>query len=57
MVLEGLFECKQQIPVEDIFTESTIRKINQQRPYGIPLSYDEAKAVKEKLKAVKSGTT
>jgi hypothetical protein len=50
--LEGLIEYEQPMAVEEVFTESTVMKIGQRRPYGIPLAYDEAKAVKEKLKSL-----
>jgi len=50
--LEKLIEYKRPIAVEEIFAESTVMKIKQQRPYGIPLKREEARAVKEKLKSL-----
>jgi len=48
--LEGLVEYKQPIAAEEVFTEPTLRRLKQQRPYGVSLSREEAKMVKEKLK-------
>ncbi len=54
---EGLVEYKQPIAAEEVLTEPTLRRLKQQRPYGIPLSREEAKAVKEKLKRLNPATT
>jgi len=43
-------EYKQPIAAEKVFTELTLRRLKQQRPYGVSLSREEAKMVKEKLK-------
>jgi hypothetical protein len=51
--LEGLVEYKQPIAAEEVFTETTLRKLKQQRPFGVPLSREEAKMVREKLKRLK----
>ena len=55
--LEGLVEYKHPIAVEEVFTNATLRRLKQQRPYGIPLSRDEAKVVKEKVKSLISETS
>ncbi len=52
--LEGLAEYKQPIAAEEVFTEPTLRRLKQQRPYGVSLSREEAKAVKEKLKSFRA---
>jgi hypothetical protein len=52
--LEGLVEYKQPIAAEEVFTETTLRKLKQQRPFGVPLSREEAKIVKEKVKLLKA---
>jgi len=48
--LEGLVEYKQPIAAEEVFTEPTVGRLKQQRPYGVSLPREEAKMVKEKLR-------
>ena len=55
--LEGLVEYKHPIAAEEVFTEATFRRLKQQRPYGIPLSREEAKVVKEKVESIISRAT
>lgn len=50
--LDKLIEYQQPIPVDEIFSESIVREINSQRPFGIPLPREEAKKVKEKLRSL-----
>ena len=50
--LEDLKKFPTSIPSEEIFPESTLKKFNGQRPFGVELSPEESRTVKEKISNV-----